>query len=276
MIDDRSQQLDYFQNKLLDSQKDKNPNTEEYKFNKLKMYFGDDYDIQGIMIKQPKMKDIIDLGEDKFYSALSPFIYNSTVIRVALWNMEPRIDWTKVKDIEVFAMLFNGEDCEYLQSLFPNLKLDDFKLVLLEDAEKNMDRVYALYSESQNVLITEELYKNISEYFRELLNFHPKTERPKSKTAKQWIIQEEELNAATRRSQNIENTNQFLTMIAASECHPGFAYKLDEIREMNIYHFMYCVKRLHIWESSHTLNIGSYFCDTKKVDKKLFNFMRNA
>lgn len=275
MANDYSEQLDFLQDKLLKSQLDKQVKDKEYKFNKLKMYFDDTYDIKGIKVKQPKINDIITLGEDLFYSALSPFLYNSTLIRVPLWNAEPRIDWTKIKDIEVFMILFKtSDDHSYLQSLFPNLLLDDLELVLLQDAVKNMDRIYGLYSKSQNILIDEYLYMNIAEFFRELLNFHPKTERPKSKTAKQWIIQEEELNAATRKMQSTDNANQFLAMIAACETHPGFPYKIEEIREMNLYHFMYCVQRLHIWESSHTLNIGAYFCDTKKVDKKLFNFMR--
>jgi hypothetical protein len=56
----------------------------EYHFDKLKMYFGEDYTINGITISIPTIGDILNIGESKFYQAISPFLSNSTSIRVLL------------------------------------------------------------------------------------------------------------------------------------------------------------------------------------------------
>jgi hypothetical protein len=63
----------------------------QYHFDKLKMYFGEDFNYKGIIISMPTIGDILEIGEERFYQALSPFIYNSTSIRVMLWDNG--IDW---------------------------------------------------------------------------------------------------------------------------------------------------------------------------------------
>ena len=48
----------------------------QYHFDKLKMYFGEDFNYKGIIISMPTIGDILEIGEERFYKALSPFIYN--------------------------------------------------------------------------------------------------------------------------------------------------------------------------------------------------------
>ena len=83
-------------------EKNHNP---EYHFDKLKMYFGEDYTINGITISIPTIGDILNIGETNFYRALSPFLNNSTSIRVLLYDAFKK-DWNKTKDIEVFYILY--------------------------------------------------------------------------------------------------------------------------------------------------------------------------
>ena len=64
----------------------------EYHFDKLKMYFGEDYTINGITISIPTIGNILDIGESKFYQAISPFLSNSTSIRVLLYDVFKK-DW---------------------------------------------------------------------------------------------------------------------------------------------------------------------------------------
>ena len=63
---------------LADAQK-KKENTQEYKFDPLKMYFREDYFVKGVRIVQPTIGNILNMGESKFYSGLSPFLNNSTL-----------------------------------------------------------------------------------------------------------------------------------------------------------------------------------------------------
>ena len=113
----------------------------------------------------------------------------------------------------------------------------------------------------------------IAEYIRALLNIHPKVEKAKGKTAKKWMIDEDRINMAQKED---KNNSILLPLVSACINHPGFKYKLQELREVGIYEFMDSVQRLQIYESTRALIGGSYsgFADMSKVPKEQFNFMR--
>lgn len=258
---------------IADAQK-KKEETQTYKFDTLKMYFREDYYVQGIRIVEPTIGDILKMGESKFYSGLHPFLYNSTSIRVMLWDLPERIDWCKVKDIEVFSMLKSIPNVDFsaIHLLFPDYRIERMKLKHYQ--EKDSDEFHlCLYDEENNFLLRENDYMEIAEYIRTLLNFHPKVETAKGKTTKQWMIDEDKMNMAQQKD---EETSTLLPLISACINHPGFKYKLQELRNVGIYEFMDSVQRLQIYESTHALLGGSYsgFCDLKGVPKDQFNFMR--
>lgn len=275
-----SQQVDFLEQSLFDYLKKETDEIKENgkKFNKLKLYFGDDYEINGITIKQPKMNDIIELGELGFYQALSPFIYNTTYMRVALWEMG--IDWYFMKDIELFGILIQTlppKSAEYLSSLFPTIPITKFQSFKLKYPNSD-EELYSLYCKDNDMLIPEETFNTIAEFLRESTNFHPKVERPKSKAARKSIITEEKMNAMARKVQGKDNEDDsILCMISGCVNHPGFSSSIEEVRNMPVYQFMDSAKRLQVYESTHALNIGQFngFCDTKKIGKEQFNFMRS-
>ena len=259
---------------LADAQK-KKENTQEYKFDQLKMYFREDYFVKGIRIVQPTINDILNMGESKFYSDLSPFLYNSTSIRVMLWDLPQRIDWCNVKDIEVFGILKNmtNTDNSAIRLLFPDYRIEHMQLMQLNEKNSNECQLF-LYDEENDFVLNESEYMEIAEYIRTLLNIHPKIEKAKGKTTKQWMIDEDRMNMAQRDE---KNTSTLLPLISACINHPGFKYKLQELRDVGIYEFMDSVQRLQIYESTIALLGGSYsgFADMSKVPKEQFNFMRD-
>jgi hypothetical protein len=278
--------LDILQNAIIeDTNKSKQKSEKkEYHFDKLKMYFGEDYEVvPNIKISMPTIGDILEIGEENFYRALSPFLYNSTSIRLFLW--ENKIDWCKIKDIEVFSMLIPTVEKDPLKLLFKNIQFDDFKLLNLNAllraigsfeniSENNDEQRLCLFSASQNLLISEDDYMVIAEYIRTMMNIHPKVEKAKGKTAKSWMIQEDRMNLSQKKD---SDNSTLLPLISTCVNHPGFKYKLKELKEVGIYQFMDSVQRLQIYESSRALLDGSYsgFCDTSKIDKENFNFFRN-
>ena len=70
--------LDNLQNAAeQDSEKNKSNNKKsEYHFDKLRMYFGEDYTINNITISVPTIGDILEVGETRFYQSLSPFLFS--------------------------------------------------------------------------------------------------------------------------------------------------------------------------------------------------------
>jgi len=125
------------------------------------MLFGEDYTVNKITISQPTIGDILFFGEEDFYRALSPFLYNATSIRLFLW--EHNIDWNKVKDIEVFSYLMPSMSVEYkdiLSLVFKKISFEDFQLYKKDKDDKQQE--FMLYSKSQNILLTEDEYMEIA------------------------------------------------------------------------------------------------------------------
>lgn len=281
--------LDGLQQAVIEEEQKKQANKKkEYSFDKLALLFMEDYEVKGIKISQPTINDILRVGESNFYQALSPFLYNSTSIRVMLW--EAGIDWCNVKDIEVFDILNNiqkqnkevlrqviGDEIDKrenpLNILFKDIDITVFNLYKEKVTEDNEEKL-CLYSPQYNIKLYEDDYMEIAEYIREMMNIHPKVEKAKGKTAKRWMIDEDKMNALHRDE---KNTSTLLPLVSACVNHPGFKYKLQELREVGIYQFMDAVQRLQIYESSRALLNGSYsgMCDLSKVPQDNFNFMRN-
>lgn len=259
-------------NKQIDSQNNK----PKFEFDRLKMYFGDPYIIETetckIQIYQPTIGDILDIGEKDFYSMLNIFVSNPTSYRLQLWDMG--VDWNKISDYELFCMLIKGLDKEITSLLFGDINFQYFELYSkkLEDNE-----VLTLYNKEQNIEISEETYRHISEYLRLMFNIYPKVEKAKGKATKEAIIDEDRMNLGLEIKKNKGYKSMLLPLVSSCINHPGFKYKLNELREIGIVQFMDSVQRLQVYESTVALNSGMYsgMCDLSKVDKNLFNFMRD-
>lgn len=268
--------LDKLQAEVLKDSTKKSSDKKEYNFDKLRMYFGEDYEVKGIKISMPKMGDILRIGEDAFYAGLAPFLYNSTSIRVMLWDLGK--DWTEFSDIEIFSLLIQTvvNNQEPLNLVFKNVDIFDFQLRQVKRTPEQEEYEFVLYSPKEDILLYEDDFMEIAEYIREVLNMHPKVEKPKNKTAKKWMIEEDKTNASIAKQQNLKHTSALLPLVSTLVNHPGFKYKLEELKDVGIYQFMDSVKRIQVYESTIALTQGSYsgFCDTSKIDKKQFDFMR--
>ena len=271
--------MDKLQDATLEEYKKKQKESEKskYHFDKLKMYFGEDYKVKGIKILMPTIGDILEIGEERFYQALSPFLYNSTSIRVMLWEYFEQ-DWNKVKDIEVFALMSQTiQDKEPQRIIFKDINFDDFQLIQVnrkytDDEEDNLE--LALYSPSQDILLYEEDYMEIAEYIREMMNVHPKREKIKGKSAITWTIQEDKMNAQFEKDKN-KSSSTLLPLISTCINHPGFKYKLQELKEVGIYQFMDSVKRIQKYESATAAMKGIYsgMVSAKDIGEEALNFM---
>ncbi len=257
-----------------DKKKEQKKSKQEYHFDKLKMYFGEDYTINGITISIPTIGDILEIGEARFYQAVSPFLNNPTSIRVLLYDVF-KMDWNKTKDIEVFYIMSQMvKDKEPLKLLFKNISFEDFKLINAKKNEFEKDYKWlALVSPSQNILIYEDQYLEIAEFIRDMLNVHPKTEKAKGKTTKHWMLQEDRMKA--EQNQNEENKSTLLPLVSACVNHPGFKYKLEELKQVNICQFMDSVQRIQKYEQGVAAMHGIYggFVNAKDIPQDLINFM---
>ena len=261
----------------------------EYHFDKLRMYFGEDYTINGITISIPTIGDILNIGEQNFYQAISPFINNSTSIRVFLYDAFKK-DWNKTKDIEVFYILYQilevqnksakekNPDCmdifDPLKLIFKDFSFDGFVLTPVKKNIKDGEYNHlALYNEEKNIIIFDDEYLEIAEYIRTMMNQHPKVERAKGRTTKQWILQEDRMKA--EQDDKKKCTSTLLPLISSCINHPGFKYKLEELKQVNICQFMDSVNRIQKYEQGTAALHGIYggMVSAKDIPEDLINFM---
>ena len=246
----------------------------KYSFDRLQMFFGEDYQVaEGIIISQPTIGEIMVFGEDKFNQVLNPFVVNPTSLRVALWQQGK--DWTKMSDYELFYQLILQLQPTLNETslIFGDLDFSKFNLYKRQnkvDGEVVEDIV--LLNHEQKVLIDEEIYNHMSSYLRTMFNIFPKVEKAKDKTTKEWMIEEDIMNSKSQ----IERKSNLLSMISFCLNHPGFKYKKNELKELGVVEFYDSVQRLLIYESTNALIKGIYsgFVDTSKIEKKEFDFMR--
>lgn len=249
-------------------------NKPEYHFDKLKMYFGEDYEINGITISIPTIGDILNIGEQRFYQSLSPFLNNPTSVRVMLYDAFKK-DWNKTKDIEVFYILYQIlQDKEPLRLIFKDFSFDGFELT---SAKKNIDDTefnhLALFNGEKNVIIYDDDYFEIAEFIRAMMNIHPKTEKAKGKTTKHWMLQEDRMKA--QQNNDKKDSSTLLPLVSACINHPGFKYKLEDLKQVNICQFMDSVQRIQKYEQGIAALHGIYggMVSAKDIPNDLINFM---
>lgn len=89
------------------------------------------------------------------------------------------------------------------------------------------------------------------------------------------MIWEDEEKA--RKASNEGYKSMLFPLVSACINHPGFKHTLKDLWDVGIFEFMDSVNRLQIYENTRALLAGSMsgFCDTSKIPKDNFNFMRD-
>lgn len=260
----------------------------------LKIYYGDPYKVTDqITIYQPSIQEIIDYGEDDFYTMLYTFLGNTTLRRLFLW--ENGIDWNTMTDYELFCSMVRLFPVNKTNILFGDVDFTGFDMYERtdyipedEDPEKKLTKnekrlkkfkefeaKYTFYNQEQQIELPASVYHNIADILRYTFYIFPKAEYTFGKTAKEFIIEEEKNKVELSKKDN-QPSSTLQPLISFCVNHPGFKYKKNELREVKINELMDSVQRLQIWEQTHALIGGSYsgFCDTSKVPREQFDFMR--
>lgn len=250
-------------------------------FDELKMYFGKPFDVgNGMTIYQPTIGQILNIGEEKFYSTLYIFVGNPTMFRLQLWDMG--VDWNKITSYDLFMSTITGINKEVSDLLFGDFDFSSFALYgknieqINDDGETEIIQIPTLYSQSLDIEISKDDYTLISEYLQVMFNIHPKVEKAKGRATKEAIIEEDRMNLAMRQKEK-QSGSILLPLISSCLNHPGFKYKLNELEDVGICYFMDSVQRLQVYESSTAVMKGMYsgFVDGSKIKPENYNWMRS-
>lgn len=249
-------------------------------FDRLRLYFGEPYTIKcrygEITLLSPTVGDIIAIGEDKFYSTLNIIVANTTSYRLFLWDLPESLDWNEVTDFELFCMIKQQLDPDASRLLFGDL---DFSLFVpkIRNVDEHTKKL-VLVNEEQNVEIGEDEYQQFHQYYQLMFNMHPEELLTADAVLKDmWIKSDRREQQRKKKKKKDDKKYSMQPMVSALVNHPGFKYKLKELKEVGIAEFYDSVQRLQIYEQSTALLKGVYggMISAKDIKPDQYNFMRD-
>jgi len=239
----------------------------------LKIYFsGYEYKVNdGISMLSPTIGDIIDFGENEYFSTVHYLTCIPSDMISTLWDMG--IDWEQLDDFDLFIMLTRTLSADDLKLVFTDLSLKDMEVQINPDNGEVI-----LKNNETNQVIDRLAYQKIVTYLRKIHGIEPKVRKALNKDTKNVLIMVDRDDKRKAAKEAEKHTSQLIPLISAMMRYPGFKYKSNELKGCTLYEFMDTVKGASIYISSTSLLQGSYsgFCDTSKIDKKNFDWMRRS
>lgn len=177
------------------------------------------------------------------------------------------LDYEQVSDFDLFIML-----APTLSQDMTKLVLGDIDLSSLKPYMSNQNGMPVLANKETGVVIDMLIYERIVNYLRKVHGLKKKIEHAGNKYTKKILIEEDRRNIELNKNKPYKS---FLTPLVSSvKCRMG--YTKDYVRNMQIYEFMDDVSRLQVINNADALLRGMYsgMIDTKKIDKKELNWMR--
>ena len=246
---------------------------------RLKILFGDplviDEDgVRGtVTVKQPKINDILAIGESRFYSNLSILVGNPTQFRLMLW--EAGIDWNTTSDFMMFILMYKQLEPDVVSLLFDNIDFEKFETYerIKEDGEAET----YLYNEETDTEITELVYQRFHQYLQNVFNMKPEREVTRQRMLKEAWIRKDKVELKQKQKKGENSSFSFVPLISTYINHPGTKHTLQELRDVGVGEFFDSLKRIQIYEQATAILKGMYsgFVDSKNVDPSSYDFMKD-
>lgn len=248
-------------------------NTKEYisldwEIDEVKLYRGDDYVVnENITIHQPKVGEIIGMGEKEYYGMLSSFTAIPSDLKAQLW--EKKINWEEISDFDLFCMLVRSVTPDQSSILF-GADIDFTAFNPYINPQNNM----IILRNDSGITIDVNIYNGIAQYLRKMHGIVPKVEKAANKTTWAVLIREAKMNLALAKKKKYKSMMQ--PMLSSMVNSPGYKYNLAQTMEIGIVEFMDSVKRIQTINYARDLTLGMYMgnIDSSKIDKKQLNWLR--
>lgn len=225
-----------------------------------------------VSVRHPTVGDIIQIGEEKYFSVLSTLTSIPSDAKSVLNDMG--IDWVEISDLEFFALVAGGLDANDSGIFLPNIDLRKFKLYKRPDGD-------IVFADRENaIIIDKRVHMMILETLCILHKIKKKPEKPGSNLARQWLIEEdqEKRMMAAKKKEKDGFTSTLVPLVSSAVNSAGFKYNYQSVQQLPYGQFMDSIARLQIIKSADALLDGCYSgnVDMKKLNKKNLDWMREV
>lgn len=241
-------------------------NTDLMHIEPLDLYVGKPYRINDkIICYQPKIGDIVDYGENAYFSMVHTLCATPADMKVRLFDAG--INWMEISSFEIFCMIAPSLPIEQTKIL-----LGDLDLSLLKTYRSKENGEIILASAEQQAKIDKLIYERIVNCIRKMHGLKANNERAHNKATMRAMIENDrqtmELNAKK------EPSSYLLPLISSVKCKMGCTK--DYILNEGLFEFFDDVNRLNVIDNANHLVSGIYAgtVDSKKISKENLNWMR--
>lgn len=216
--------------------------------------------IPKLSVRIPTVGEILE-DEDSYYEITSSLTATPFQYMVQLDDMG--IDYTQVTDYQLFMMLFPMYAKSDLSILFGNLDTSDFGIYL-----NQQDNSQVLYSPTNDIIIDELVYNDLTEVIRKINLFEKVKSKPGNESARKYLLEKErkkqKRNAKKQKEPYLEKL--VIALVNTSE----FPYNYETCMDLSIYKFNQSFKQIQQKITFDNTMIGVYAgtVDTSKMTNK--------
>ncbi len=234
-----------------------------------------------LIVHIPTVGEIRNSIEDEigYYNLVSLFIKTPCDAMIELDDMG--LDYTQVREYDLFLMLFNGLmtekeklDRRYWKMIFPYLDINDLKGIHI----KNTDEI-VFVDRKNNVVIDEKIYMQLSDLLRQIVSVDKNMEYykvPEIET-RRYIIDRQRIKrqrALERELKNGSKTSSPLDgvlLLLINNCN--FKYNFETVKSITLYDLHACLKQIYSDREIDGLMSGYWAgnVDLKKIDSSKLN-----
>lgn len=236
-------------------------------YDELQAWAGSDFKINdALTIHQPKLGEVIDFGEQRYFGLISTITATPSEYKAPLFDMG--IDWENITDYDMFILFSRTIPVSDSSILFGDLDFSSMEVFV-----NNADEI-ALKS-SNGVIIDRGIYLNISSYILETHGIKKKKDVAGNAFTKKMLIKlnREELEISKTKPYQ----SRMLPLISALVNSPGFKYNSRQIRDIGIVEFFDSVKRAQIIRHANAVLNGMYsgMIDSSKIRESSYNIFKS-
>lgn len=224
--------------------------------------------VPNLFLRIPTVGEILE-DEDKYYGIVSSLTASPFQYMVQLDDMG--IDYTQITDYQLFMMLFPMYAQSDLSLIFGDLDTSDFNVYINQDDDSQV-----IYSPSNNIVIDELVYNDLSDMIRKINLFEKVKSKPGNESARKYLLEKErkkqKRNAKKPRFPYLEK--MVIALVNTSE----FPYNYETCMDLSIYKFNQSLQQIQRKIAFDNTMVGVYAgtVDTSKMaDKDALSWIPN-
>ena len=224
--------------------------------------------VPNLFLRIPTVGEILE-DEDKYYGIVSSLTASPFQYMVQLDDMG--IDYTQITDYQLFMMLFPMYAQSDLSLIFGDLDTSDFNVYINQDDDSQV-----IYSPSNNIVIDELVYNDLSDMMRKINLFEKVKSKPGNESARKYLLEKErkkqKRNAKEPRFPYLEK--MVIALVNTSE----FPYNYETCMDLSIYKFNQSLQQIQRKIAFDNTMVGVYAgtVDTSKMaDKDALSWIPN-